>query len=342
MFRLSDLARIILVELPAGSDRDIARLAALGDATEQDISFVGSSKHLSAFRKTRAGVVIASSKLAVTATDKLILQVPDAEAAVAALLQWMLPEPARPPVGAGDPANVSANATIDPTARIAATAVVGTGAVIGPRSVIHSGVVVYDNVTIGADCELFANVVLRERVSLGDRVVIHAGSVIGTDGFGYRWDGSKHAKIAHIGSVRIDDDVEIGSCSCVDRGKFGETRIGRGTKIDNHVQIGHNARIGSNVILCGQVGIAGSVELGDGVMLGAQSGVADNITVAAGTMAAGRTGIAFPVESRAILAGAPAMPHKQWLRQATLLLKIPDLVAEIRELRSEIETLKKR
>jgi UDP-3-O-[3-hydroxymyristoyl] glucosamine N-acyltransferase len=142
--------------------------------------------------------------------------------------------------------------------------VIGHRAIIGARVAIHAGVVIGDDCQLGDDSDIYPNVVIRERVIIGQRVAIHAGSVIGSDGFGYRWDGKKHAKVPQIGTVVIEDDVEIGSCVCIDRAKFGFTRVGRGTKIDNLVQIAHNVQIGAHSIIVGQTGIAGSVKLGTG------------------------------------------------------------------------------
>src|SRR5439155_19537845 len=154
-----------------------------------------------------------------------------------------------------------------------------------------------DDVTVGEDCVLFPHVVVRERIIIGSRVTIHAGSVLGTDGFGYRWDGAKHAKVPQIGTVVIEDDVEIGSCVCVDRAKFGATRVGRGSKIDNLVQVAHNVTIGPHCILAGQAGTAGSASLGTGVMLGGQCAVKDHTTMGDRSMRAACSGALDDCES---------------------------------------------
>jgi UDP-3-O-[3-hydroxymyristoyl] glucosamine N-acyltransferase len=201
-------------------------------------------------------------------------------------------------------------------------------------------VVISDDVIIGNDCEIFPNVVIRERITIGSRVIIHAGSVLGTDGFGYRWDGKQHAKIPQIGTVLIDDDVEIGSCVCIDRAKMGATRVGRGTKIDNLVQIAHNCNIGANCIIVGQAGCAGSVTLGSGVVLGGQSAIRDHIKLGEGAMVAACAGVAEDVEPKAIVSGIPALPHRQSLREQAALRRLPDLVAQVRKLQEEIQKLK--
>jgi UDP-3-O-[3-hydroxymyristoyl] glucosamine N-acyltransferase len=207
--------------------------------------------------------------------------------------------------------------------------------------VLHANVVIGSDSTLGVDCELFPNVVIRERCTLGERVVIHAGSVIGSDGFGYRWDGSKHAKIPQIGVVIIEDDEEIGSCVCVDRAKFSATRVGRGSKIDNLVQIAHNANLGPHCIMAGQSGVAGSVSLGAGVMLGGQCAVRDHVHMADGSMLGPCSGAMDDVEAKQIVTGLPAIPHRQFLREQAAMRHLPELRSEVRKLQEQVEELKK-
>ena len=212
----------------------------------------------------------------------------------------------------------------------------------GARTVLHAGVILSDGIVLGDDCQIFPNVVVRERVTIGDRVTIHAGSVIGMDGFGYRWDGKQHVKVPHIGTVAIENDVEIGSCVCIDRAKFGVTRIGQGTKIDNLVQVGHNVQIGPHCIIVGQVGLAGSCRLGTGVVLGGQAAVRDHIQMGDGSMAAAvQRAVAEDVEPKMIVSGTPAIPHRQSLREQAALRQLPDLRVQLRKLQEEIETLKR-
>jgi UDP-3-O-[3-hydroxymyristoyl] glucosamine N-acyltransferase len=240
-----------------------------------------------------------------------------------------------------------------PPSLCTATAVLGEGVAIGPfvsignrtrigsRSVIHAGCFIGDDVVIGNDCELFPNVTIRERITIGDRVVIHAGSVLGTDGFGYRWDGRRHAKIPQIGTIIIEDDVEIGSCVCIDRAKFSSTRVGKGSKIDNLVQIGHNVQIGPHCIIVGQVGLAGSVKLGAGVVLGGQAAVRDHISMGDGAMAAACSGVAEDVAPKQIVSGTPALPHRQSLREQAALRHLPEMRNEIRELQEKLKSVAK-
>jgi UDP-3-O-[3-hydroxymyristoyl] glucosamine N-acyltransferase len=273
---------------------------------------------------------------------KPVLPVDDADLAMATIAELFAPPIPRPACG------VDPSATVAPTARLAERVAlgpnvfVGEGAQIGAGTILHAGVFVGEHVSIGQDCELFPNVVVRERCRLGNRVIIHACSAIGSDGFGYRWDGQKHAKIPQIGSVEIEDDVEIGSCSCVDRAKFGVTRIGRGSKIDNLVQVAHNVRIGPHCIMAGQAGVAGSVTLGAGAVLGGQCAVRDHVSMGDRAALAACSGAMEDVPAAQVVSGLPAIPHRQFLREQAALRELPDLRLEVRKLRQELEDLKKR
>jgi UDP-3-O-[3-hydroxymyristoyl] glucosamine N-acyltransferase len=236
---------------------------------------------------------------------------------------------------------VAASAVIGEGVRVGPNVVIGERATVGRGTVLHAGVYIGDDTAVGDDCEFFPHVVLRERLTIGSRVVIHAGSVLGTDGFGYRWDGTQHAKVPQIGTIIVGDDVEIGSCVCIDRAKFSATRIGRGTKIDNLVQIGHNVEVGEHCIIVGQAGLAGSAKLGRGVVLGGQVAVRDHITIGDGAMAAATSGIAEDVPPKTIVSGTPALPHRQSLREQAALRDLPDLRNRVKQLQEQVEALKK-
>jgi UDP-3-O-[3-hydroxymyristoyl] glucosamine N-acyltransferase len=271
-----------------------------------------------------------------------VLIVDHADLAMARVAELFAPPVPRPPVGIDKSAQVAPAAKIADGVAIGPGVYIGPGARIGARSVLHANVYVGADTTIGDSCELFPNVVVRERCTLGNRVIIHACSAIGSDGFGYRWDGQRHAKIPQIGTVIIEDDVEIGSCSCVDRAKFGVTRIGRGSKLDNLVQIAHNVTIGPHCILAGQAGTAGSASLGAGVMLGGQCAVNDHTSMGDRSMLAACSGALSDVEPGQVVSGLPAIPHRQFLREQAALRKLPELRAEVRKLQAELESLKER
>ncbi len=316
----------------------------LDDATPDELSFLGSETYLKKFAGTRAAAVIVQKrvKLPPTLPATTLFIVEDADLAMAKVIALFAPPVPRPATGAHASAAIATSATIGEACAIAPHVFIGERARIGHHCVIHSGVHVGDDVTIGDHCELFPNVVIRERITIGNRVIIHAGSVLGTDGFGYRWNGQKHEKVPQIGTVIVEDDVEIGSCVCIDRAKFSSTRIGQGTKIDNLVQIGHNVQIGAHCIIVGQVGLAGSTTLGRGVVLGGQTAVRDHITIGDGAMAAARSAIAEDVAPKTVVSGMPALPHRQSLREQAALRRLPELVTQFRKLQEEIESLRQR
>lgn len=341
MISLSQIASTLGVPLPDGADRPITGMAMLDEAGPDELAFMGSEAYAKAFSATRAGAVIVARKLKLPEhrPASVVLPVDDADLASAKVLDLFAP-PVPQPRGIDPTARIDASAQLDDGVAVAAYVVIGSGARIGRGTVLHAGVVVGDDVVIGESCQIYANVVLRERITLGDRVIINAGSVIGTDGFGYRWDGQKHVKIPQIGTVVIEDDVELGSCVCIDRAKFSATRVGRGTKIDNLVQIGHNVRIGPNCIITGQAGIAGSATIGAGVVLGGQSAVRDHISMGDGAMLAACSGVMEDVPPKTVVSGLPALPHRQSLREQAALRRLPDLVVQMRKLQEEVEKLR--
>ncbi len=346
MLTLAEIATLLHVPAPAPADRTVSGMATLAEAGPNDLSFLGSDAYLKQFAITKAGAVVVQKRVklpqgAAAATNPPVFVVDDADLAVAKLLEHFAPPVARPPVGRHPGAFIAPSASIGDGSRIGPNVFVGDDCRIGRNVSLHPGAYVGANCRLGDDVELFPNVVLRERVTLGNRVVIHAGSIIGTDGFGYRWDGTRHAKVPQIGTVVIEDDVEIGSCVCIDRAKFSTTRVGRGTKIDNLVQVGHNVVMGPHCIIVGQAGLAGSVTLGAGVVLGGQSALRDHITMGDGSMVAACSGVAEDVDPKMIVSGLPALPHRQSLREQAALRRLPDLVAQVRKLQEQIEALKK-
>ena len=223
---------------------------------------------------------------------------------------------------------------------VAALAVVGARARIGARSVLHPHVVVYEDAVVGEDCLLHSGVQVRERCRLGDRVVVQNGAVIGGDGFGFTRDREgRYHKIPQVGVVVIEDDVEIGALTAIDRASLGETRIGRGSKLDNLVQVGHSVTVGADSILCAQVGIAGSSRLGSNVTLAGQVGVADHTTVGDGVIATAQTGLHGVVEPRTIVSGSPAIENRAWLKSTTIFARLPELQKRVRELEKKLESL---
>jgi UDP-3-O-[3-hydroxymyristoyl] glucosamine N-acyltransferase len=324
-------------------DLHVTGVANLAEAGPKDISFLGSEALVKEFKASSAGAVLVQKNLRVRESPRTImLKVDDADLAMAKVLELFAPPRPRPAAG------VDARAWVDPTAvlgrnvSIGAFSVIGPGAQIGAGSVIHPQVYIGQDVEIGQDCEIFPHVTIRERIRIGSRVVIHAGSVLGTDGFGYRWDGTRQAKIPQIGNVVVEDEVEIGSCVCIDRAKFSVTRIGRGTKIDNLVQIAHNVTIGPNSIIAGQAGLAGSASLGSRVSLGGQSALRDHVHIGDGAMVAACAAVANDIDAGQIVSGMPALPHRQTLREFAAQRRLPDLLVQVRKLEEQLKQLRAR
>jgi UDP-3-O-[3-hydroxymyristoyl] glucosamine N-acyltransferase len=339
---LAEIAGLLNVALPAGADggRAIVGVNTLDEARPDELSLLSSEHYLKDLPGTKAAAVFVHRRIKLPAGVAVpILAVDDAELTVARVLSLFAPPVPRPPVGIDPTARISPTATIGEGAAIGPNAVIGERTVLGRGAILHAGAYLGDDVTVGDDCEFFPNVVVRERITIGHRVTIHANSVLGTDGFGYRWDGTQHAKIPQIGTVVIEDDVEIGSCVCIDRARLSTTRIGRGTKIDNLVQIGHNVQTGPHCIVCGQVGLAGSVTVGTGVVLGGQAGIRDHARLGEGSILAACSAVMDDVEPKTTVSGVPALPHRQTLREQAAIRRLPDLVVLVRKLEERLAAL---
>ncbi len=236
-------------------------------------------------------------------------------------------------------------AHIDPTARIGAGTTIQPGvciaenAVIGKRCTIYSGVNIMADCQVGDDCTLYPNVTLYPATQIADRVLIHAGATLGAFGFGYRMVQGRHQRTAQLGWVQVDSDVEIGAGTTIDRGTFGATRIGEGTKIDNQVQIGHNCHIGKHNLLCSQVGIAGSCTTGDYVVMAGQVGMKDHINIADKVIIGAQAGVMQDIEPGQIMLGSPAMPHKQTMQQIAALTRLPEMRRQLRDLQQQVAAL---
>jgi UDP-3-O-[3-hydroxymyristoyl] glucosamine N-acyltransferase len=338
---LADITTLLGCPAPKGADRAVRGMATLEEAGPEDLTFVGAESYAKQLPQSRAMGAIVHRKLNVPpAYGGVALLVDNADLAVAKVLELFAPPVPRPPVGVDSLSRVAATAQVAEGVAVGPFVSVGERSRIGKGTVLHPGVYVGDDVEIGEHCELFPRVVVRERITIGSRVVIHAGSVLGTDGFGYRWDGKQHAKVPQIGTIVVEDDVEIGSCVCVDRAKFSTTLIGRGTKIDNLVQIAHNVRTGPHCLIAGQAGVAGSVTLGTGVVLGGGVGLRDHITLGDGAMVAATSGVAADVPAGEVVVGTPALPRRQALREQAALRHLPELKNQVKKLQDDLEKLK--
>jgi UDP-3-O-[3-hydroxymyristoyl] glucosamine N-acyltransferase len=315
----------------------IGGLQTVHDARAGDLTFIGDGHHAKAWSTSAATAAVVSRQLAasVEATaDRAVILVPNADAAMITILELFAPPQELPPVGVHPTAVIEEGASIGSEARIGPHVTIMRGARLGDRVTLFAGVTIYHNATVGDDCVLHAQVAIRERCTLGRRVILHGGVQIGTDGFGYRPapDGRGILKVPHLGHVVLEDDVEIGANSCVDRGKFGATLIGAHTKIDNLVQIGHNCRIGRCVVISGLAGIAGSTTVGDGTRIGGGVGLADHLTIGRGVSIAARSGVMNDIPDGETWAGYPAKEARRAMQEVVSVRKLPEYMRTIKEL----------
>ncbi len=337
MATLAELALLVQGEVQGDPTVQVARVAPIDRATEGDITFVANPKYLIRLKDCRASAVIVAPGVEVAGRDVIVTANPYlAFAKVLAFLHIG----AKATSGVMFGAQIAASADIDATATIYPGCVVGEGVVIGARTVLYPGVCLYDDVVIGDDCCLHAQVVVREGCRLGDRVILQPSAVIGSDGFGFAPDGTGYFKIPQVGIVVLEDDVEIGANSCVDRATLGETRVRRGTKVDNLVQIGHNVDIGEDCIIVAQVGFAGSTRIGNHCTFGGQSAVAGHLKVGNHITFGARSGISGDLEApHQVLSGVPLMPHKEWLRSTMTLPRLPEIRKDVQQLKKRVEEL---
>ncbi len=314
----------------------ITGLQGITEAGPSELTFIANPRYRRYLSTTKAAAILAPADM--PDIGRPLIRVDDPYVAFARLLGWFYPEPPEEPV-------TKEGAVIAPDASVSPEAVVFPGAYVGPRAVIargailKPGVVIGSGVQIGEDTILHPRVVVYPRCIIGRRVIIHAGVVIGADGFGFAHPTQENIKIPQVGIVQIDDDVEIGANTTIDRATLGRTWIQKGVKIDNLVQIGHNVTIGERSIIVAQVGISGSVRIGRGVILGGQVGVVGHLEVGDGCIAAARSAIHNDVAAHQIVAGTPAIPHKKWLRAMGALPKLPDLLRKVSDLARRLTDL---
>ena len=331
VFTLADVAAAVGGELRGDPRLILTGVRGLDDAGPKDLSFVADGRRGAAVAATRAGALLVPSPEAAGGRPAVVVGNP--LQALAALLERRFPRPrVRPGVARG--ARVDRTARLGPGVAVSAGATVGARARIGARTFVGPGACVGAGARLGEDCYLHANATVLEGCLVGDRCVLHAGAVVGSDGFGYVWDGERHRKVPQVGIVRLEDDVEVGANATIDRATLGETVVGRGTKIDNLVQVGHNVVIGEHSLLCGQAGVAGSTRIGRRVTLAGQAGVADHATIGDGAIATAQSGIVTGahVEAGAVVSGMPAAPHREFLKRSAWLARLPELARRVEEL----------
>ena len=339
--RLRALAELVGGSLEGDPERLIAGVAEIDLATNSDIAFVTDRKHAKALGTTSAGAVLLSRDLEIepgrSKAKVDLVRVDDPYCAIALVLDALYPLQRRI-------SGIHASAIIHPEADLAAdvavgaNVVIGAASVIGARSEIGHGCTIGRGVRLGQDCVLFPSVTIYEGTKIGNRVVLHAGVVIGADGFGFARDDAGQRKIPQIGGVLIEDDVDVGANSCIDRGTLRDTRIGAGTKIDNLVQIGHNCSIGRDCAISGQAGLSGSTVLEDRVIVGGNVGTSGHQIIGAGSMLAAKSGVHGDLVPGSIVGGYPHMEISLWRRVAGTLTKLPELRRRVRRLEKAVAT----
>lgn len=317
--------------------KQIVGVGSLTEARPNEISWLLEKKHARSLPACQAAAIVGPEDL--LADHPRAVLVKDPALAIALILDLFHVPPVDPPPGVHPSAIVDPSAILQDNVSVGAFAAVGAQARIGRNTIIHSGVSIGAGVSIGDDSRLFDRCVVYDRCVIGHRVIIHSGTVIGADGLGYLFREGAHRKIAHNGIVIIEDDVEIGANSCVDRAKIGATVVGRGSKIDNLVQVAHNVQIGPLCVLAAQVGIAGSARVGKGVVFGGQSGTIDGVTVGDGVRVAGRTVATKNIEPGKSIVGFPGRDSKEAFRIDARVRKLPKLQQEVAELAKRVAQL---
>lgn len=333
-FSTAELCTQVGGELRGPDNLEITGVAALDESEPGQITFLADEAHARRWAHAGASAAVISRSLLPIDHDpatRALIVVDNAELATIIMLEQFAPPPDRPDLGVHPTAWVDPSATLGESVRIGPNVTVGPRAVLGRGVTLHPGVHVYANVLIGDDSVIHAGAVIRERCRLGRRVIVHQNASIGADGFGYRPspDGKGLLKVPQIGIVILEDDVEIGAGTCIDRAKFSATIIGAGTKVDNLVQIAHNCRVGRCCVIAGQSGLAGSVIVEDGVQIGAQVGVSDHVRIGRGARVGGQSGVMQDLAPGVTVLGLPADDVRQTLRQFACIRKLPELIRDL-------------
>jgi len=338
-FTTGQIAEQLKAEIIGDASVQITGLAPAEHARAGELTFAESPAYFAAAEQSQAAAILVAGPF--VSASKVLIKVPNARIALARLLPLFFP-PEQHPRGIHPSAVIGDSAQIDPSAHIGPGCVIGPRVRIGARSVLMSGNDLGADCQLGDDVCLFPNVVLYRRTQVGHRVTIHAGSVIGSDGFGYVLDEGRHRKVLQLGNVIIRDDVEIGANAAIDRGTLGPTVIGQGTKIDNLVHIAHNVSIGRHCLIMGQVGFAGSTQLGDYVVVASQSGIADHLKIGNQAMIGAKSGVMRDIEEKGRVLGIPAATDRQAKRQIIAMQQLPDMLHRMRDLEKQVSELKGR
>jgi len=334
--KLSELADKLGLNLIGNKEIEIKEVCGLDSAGPGALTYIKNLRLINALKNSSASAVITPSEIKDLDIPQLISENP--QLSFARALEIFYVKHHRP-LGIMKGAFVSPSARISPKATIYPGAFISENASISDNCIIYPHVFIGEEVTIGPDTIVFPNVTILDRVKIGARVRIHSGTVVGSDGYGYVFHEGRHHKIPQVGTVVIEDDVEIGACVTIDRATTGVTLIGEGTKIDNLVQIAHNVKIGKHCLIVAQVGIAGSTVIGNYVTLAGQVGVADHATIEDGTILTAQSGVGSKHLKKGVYSGSPAIEHSKWLRASILFERLPEIDKRLKKLEAVINKL---
>ena len=337
---VADIARLVKGELIGDGGLMVTGFSGIKEAKKNELTFLSNSKYEPLLQDTLAGVILVPRQI--SCPGKTLIRVDNPSLGFTEVVNYLLK-------GAPDhkPHGIHPTAVIAPGAKLAQGVAVGAYTVIEDGAQVAEGCVIYANCYVGHEtqlgksCLIYPNVVLREKIFLGNRVIIHSGTVVGSDGFGYVTVDGKHMKIPQVGSVLIEDDVEIGANVTIDRARFDKTVIGQGTKIDNLVQIAHNVTIGKHCLIVSQSGVAGSTKIGDYVILAAQAGLVGHIVIGDGAIVAAQSGVSHSIKAGEQVFGSPAQPIKQAFRNNAHIQRFDKYVETIKDLKKRIEELER-
>jgi UDP-3-O-[3-hydroxymyristoyl] glucosamine N-acyltransferase len=335
---LREIADIIGGKVRGDDQMLISGVNSLSDASDGEISYFSDARYREALQRTKASALLVSRETGLYTGPQVVVSDPALSYAKVAAL-FASPTPRFPAVS--DKAFIHRSSSIGKNVSIYPLVYVGEQAIIGDNVILFPGVFVGDRVEIGKDTVIYPNVTVMQDCRIGSEVIIHAGTVIGSDGFGFVREGSVNVKIPQMGTVQIDDQVEIGANNTIDRAASGKTWIKKGVKTDNLVQIAHNVVIGEDTVIVAQAAIGGSVRVGRGVVIGGQVAVADHVTVEDRAMIGSQSGVAKSLSRGEVVSGTPAMPHRLWLKTRALIVRFPDFAKRLRRLEKRMDEWEK-
>lgn len=336
---LAELAKLVGGKVVGDPKTVVSGIAGIREAKRGDITFLANRKYTPLLAECAASAVVATQD--VNGVAMPVIQVRNPDMAFATIVEAFAPEPPKYYKGIHPTVILGEDVKVGKDVSIQAFAVIQDEVEIGDSTILLPGVHVGTGAKIGKNCQIYPRVVIRERCIIGDNCIIHSGTVIGSDGFGFSTVRGVHHKIPQIGIVQIDDDVEIGANVTIDRARFGKTHIGRGTKIDNLVQIAHNVVIGRNSFIVAQAGIAGSTHIGDNVILAGQAGVDGHRRIGNNVVIAAKAGVTKDLPDNSVVSGYPAQPHDRELKIQAVLRKLPDLFNQVKALEERLSEIEK-